>query len=182
MDAHNHYEAAFGAYLRRRQLCYVAVNETRRSQLGEARLKSLDFIVHGERGARLLVDVKGRRFPAGSSDRPRRVWECWATQEDVDGLERWAELFGRGWQGLLVFAYELRPDVCLPEATPDLCELQQRRYLFRAVRVRDYRLHMRVRSPRWGTVGLPCDAFRRLVRPVCAFTRSRADVPHEPVC
>src|SRR5713226_2722006 len=74
MDRSNHYEAAFEAYLQWHRLCYVAVDETRRSMLGEERIKSLDFIVYGERGARLLVDVKGRRFPSGIKH-PRRVWE-----------------------------------------------------------------------------------------------------------
>src|SRR5215831_19042784 len=110
MDRSNHYEAAFEAYLRWHRLCYVAVDETRRSVLGELRIKNLDFIVHGERGARLLVDVKGRRFPTGIAH-PRRVWESWSTQDDVEGLERWAEVFGPGYQGLLVFAYQLLPSV-----------------------------------------------------------------------
>src|ERR1043166_668520 len=115
MKRSNTYEAAFEAYLHWHPLCYVAVDETRRSYLGETRVKNLDFIVHGDGGARLLVDVKGRRFPTGSPPRQRRVWECWSTQDDVDGLERWTELFGPGYQGLLVFAYQLLPAVALPE-------------------------------------------------------------------
>ena len=73
MDRANHYEAAFEAYLQWHRLCYVAVDETRRSMLGEERVKSLDFIVHGDGGSRLLVDVKGRRFPGGTAERPRNV-------------------------------------------------------------------------------------------------------------
>src|SRR5437868_5004877 len=75
MDRSNHYEAAFEGYLQWHRLCYVAVDETRRAMLGDLRVKSLDFIVHGPGGARLLVDVKGRRFPTGPGQRPRRVWE-----------------------------------------------------------------------------------------------------------
>ena len=81
MDRSNHYEAAFEAYLQRHGLCYVAVDETRRAVLGDLRIKSLDFIVHGEGGIRLLVDVKGRRFPTGLGDRQRHVWECWSTRK-----------------------------------------------------------------------------------------------------
>ena len=83
-------EPAFEAYLQGHRLCYVAVDETRRATLGETPIKSLDFIVYGGDGARLVVDVKGRRFPLGPANRPRRVWECWSTRDDVDGLERWA--------------------------------------------------------------------------------------------
>jgi len=110
MDRSNHYEAAFEAYLQWHRLCYVAVDETRRAQLGDIKVKNLDFIVYGSSGARLLVDVKGRRFPTGSPGRERRVWECWSTQDDVDGLERWTELFGPGYVALLVFTYELSPE------------------------------------------------------------------------
>jgi hypothetical protein len=44
------------------------VDETHRAMLDDAPVKSLDFIVHGPGGVRLLVDVKGRRFPGGASD------------------------------------------------------------------------------------------------------------------
>jgi hypothetical protein len=171
MDRGNHYGAAFEAYLRWHRICYVAVDETRRSMLGEESVKSLDFIVHGGPDARLLVDVKGRRFPSGPPDRPRRVWECWSEQDDVDGLERWAERFGTGFLGLLVFTYHLGPEVELPPDTIDLWTFHGRRYLFRAVEVSDYRRHMRVRSPKWKTFSLPSAVFRDLVRPLDDFLR-----------
>jgi hypothetical protein len=179
MDRSNHYEAAFEGYLQEHRLCYVAVNETRRTLLGELPLKSLDFIVHSEGGARLLVDVKGRRFPAGTPERPRRVWECWSTREDIDSLERWAGLFGPGYQGLLVFLYHLQPAVVLPEDIVDLWCWHGRRYLVRAVAAGDYRQRMRVRSQRWETVYLPGGAYRELVAPFQAFTRPAPAVAEE---
>jgi hypothetical protein len=169
MDRSNHYEAAFEAYLQWHRICYVAVDETRRSMMREERIKSLDFIVYGDQGARLLVDVKGRRFPSGTKH-PRRVWENWSTQDDIDGLERWAALFGPGYQGLLVFAYELLPGVEMPEDTDDLWTWRGRRYLMRAVLASEYRLHMHVRSPRWETVHVSSAIFRELVRPLHHFT------------
>ncbi len=171
MKRSNPYEAAFEAYLQEQGLCYVAVDESRRPWLGENPLKSLDFIVFGAEGARLVVDVKGRRFPAGPADRPRRVWESWSTREDVEGLQRWAGLSGPGYRGLLVFAYHLLPGIALPEDTEDVWTFRGRRYLLRGVDVGEYRKHMRVRSPRWGTVSLPRAAFRALVRPLHHFTR-----------
>jgi len=170
VDRTNHYEAAFEAYLQQYRLCYVGVDETRRAWLGDAPVKNLDFIVHGETGARLLVDVKGRSFPSGSAGRERRVWECWSTQDDIDGLERWEELFGLGYRSLLVFSYQMHPSVILPEDTADLWTWRGRRYLLRGVTVCDYRQHMRVRSPKWGTVSLPGAVFRELVRPFRHFT------------
>jgi hypothetical protein len=174
MDRSNHYEAAFEAYLQGHRLCYVAVDETRRAMLGETRVKSLDFIVCGDSGARLLVDVKGRRYPTGSPERARRVWECWSTRDDLEGLARWEGLFGPDYRGLLVFAYQVLPQVTLPDDTEDLWTFRGRRYLLRAVPAALYRRHMRVRSPRWGTVTLPGAVFRELVRPFYHFTRGEA--------
>jgi len=179
MDRANHYEAAFEAYLHWQGLSYVAVDETRRSPLGDRPAKSLDFIVHGDGTGHLLVDVKGRRFPGNAKGRPRRVWECWSTLDDVHDLERWAELFGPGYRGLLVFTYQLHESVQLPADTDDLWTWRERRYLFRAVAVADYRRHMRVRSPRWGTVTLPGPVFRELVRPLHHFTHAPPVVSEE---
>ncbi len=164
MDRSNHYEAAFEAYLLEHRLCYIGVDETRRSFHGEERVKSLDFIVYGSEGARLLVDVKGRRFPGGRRQ-DRWIWECWSTSEDIEGLERWTGLFGPGYRGLLVFMYHILPEATLPDNLPDCWEWHDRRYLLRAVFADDYRQHMRIRSPRWGTVTLPGSVFRQLARP-----------------
>jgi hypothetical protein len=170
MDRSNPYEAAFEAYLRAQGLCYVAVDEARRAMLGDSPVKNLDFIVHGIRGARLLVDVKGRQFPGGPAAKPRYVWENWATQEDVLGLRRWASLFGPNATALFVFLYRLLPTVEVPAHSPDLFRWRGDHFLLRGVTVEDYLLHMRVRSPKWGTVGVPGAAFRTLARPFRYFT------------
>jgi hypothetical protein len=179
MDRGNHYEAAFEGWLQEQQLCYVAVDETRRSMLGDRLVKSLDFIVHGPHGARLVVDVKGRRFPSGPKEKRRRVWESWSTQEDVDCLARWAARFGDGYVGLLVFAYHVLAEVKLPDDTPDLFTWRHKRYLLRAVDVDEYRRHLRVRSPKWGTVCVPGTIFRDLVHPVSEFTHALPTLPEE---
>jgi hypothetical protein len=179
MDRSNHYEAAFEAYLQERRLCYLAVDETRRALLGDVSVKNLDFVVYGHAGARLLVDVKGRRFPTGPEHHQRRVWECWSTLDDIHGLEQWAQLFGPGYQGVLVFIYHVLPIVSLSDDTEDLWSWRGRRYLLRAVGAEDYRRHMRVRSPKWGTVGLPGATYRELVQPFCIFTRTYEPVSEE---
>jgi len=84
----------------------------------------------------------------------------------------WVERFGPEYQGALVFAYSLDPAVAVPDDSEDLWNYRGRRYLYRAVAVGDYRRHMRSRSPKWGTVGLPGAAFRTLVRPLRHFTHA----------
>lgn len=170
MKRSSDYECAFEAYLQEQRLCYVAVDETRRTLLDEGPIKSLDFIVHGPWGARLLIDVKGRRFPGGTAGRLRHIWECWSTADDLAGLGRWVEQFGEGYQGVLLFAYDLDEAFAVPDDTEDLWRWRGRRYLYRGVAAADYRQHMRVRSPRWGTVSLTSPVFRELVRPLRHFT------------
>ena len=176
MKRSNSYEAAFEGYLQWHRLCYVAVDEGRRALFGETPLKNLDFIVYGACGSRLLVDVKGRRFPTGSEKKPRRVWESWSTRDDLTSLEQWSRLFGPGFEALLVFAYEVLPAVELPDDVEDLWIWRDRRYLLRAVSADDYRQHMRVRSPKWGTVALPNAVYRELARPFCHYVKERREV------
>ena len=170
MDRSNPYEAAFEAYLQTQNLCYVAVDESKRASWGDTPVKNLDFIVHGACGSRLLVDVKGRRFPGGPADRPRYTWENWSTQDDIDGLQSWMRLFGPSSTGLFVFLYCIQPTVSLPADSPDLWTWRDRQYLLRGVAVEDYIVHMKVRSPKWGTVALPGAAFGQLARPFRWFT------------
>jgi hypothetical protein len=177
MKRSNAYEAAFEGYLQWHRHCYVAVDETRRSFLGERRVKSLDFIVTGEFGARWLIDVKGRRYPAGREERPRRVWECWSTRDDIDSLLQWSERFGGGYRPLLVFIYEIMPFAPpLPDGE-ELWTWHGRRYLLRAVPVDLYQTCMHVRSPRWGTVTLPTAVYQQLARPFHEFMLDPAPDP-----
>jgi hypothetical protein len=171
MDRGNHYETAFEAYLQAQRLCYIAVHEGRRTFVGENRVKNLDFIVHGQDGFGFLVDVKGRRFPGGAADKPRRVWECWSTQDDVDGLQRWEQVFGEGYCGLLLFIYQLGPNEEPAAEVGEPFSWRGRRLLLRGITIEDYRRHLRVRSPRWGTVHLPSKDFRQLAKPFQYFTR-----------
>ncbi|MFZ9794406.1 MAG: HYExAFE family protein, partial [Gemmataceae bacterium] len=105
----------------------------------------------------------------GPPEKPRRVWECWSTVADIDGLERWAQISGPSFQGLLVFVYQLDESIEFDSRIPDLWNFRNHRYLARAVLVNDYRANMRVRSPKWGTVDLPGKVFRSLVRPLAEF-------------
>ncbi|MCI0380271.1 MAG: HYExAFE family protein [Gemmataceae bacterium] len=170
MDRSNPYEAAFEAYLQAHGLCSVAVDETRRSLWGRTSVKNLDFIVLGPAGTRLLVDVKGRQFPGGPEGKERYVWENWSTLEDIDGMESWTKLFGPGSLGLFVFLYRIRPSVSLAEDALDLFLWCGERYLLRAVTVQAYRRHMKLRSPKWGTVHLPSNVYRELARPFRFFS------------
>jgi hypothetical protein len=174
MKSDNHYEAAFDAYLRQRGCAVVPVVEARRSYLDAEAVKSPDFIVIGPHDAKLVVDVKGRKFGSSATGKPRHVWQNWCELEDVHSLERWADRLGDGFRGVLAFVYHLGDDVRMPASTPDLFAFRGALLLVRGVGVGDYRRHMRTRSPRWRTVHLPTDDFRRIVKPMSAFLAPRA--------
>jgi hypothetical protein len=160
----NHYEAAFEEYLRGRGVPYVAVDEARRTLLGEGgSLKSLDFIVSAPGPVTWLVDVKGRHFPSGEEQ--KQYWKNWSPRDDLESLARWEGLFGPGFVGLFVFAYEILGDRA-PLPAEQLFEHRGRLYGFVAVRRSDYAACARPISPSWDTVAMPTADFRRLARPL----------------
>jgi hypothetical protein len=169
MNRHNHYEAAFAAFLREKRVCHLAINETRRSFLGGSPAKSLDFIVHGHCGERFAVDIKGRRYPGGAASRPRRTWQSWVTELDVEDARFWAAKLGAGYQALLVFVYHLTSLDLPPQLRGAMWTWQDRHYLMRAVPVNDYIRHMHIRSRQWRTVHLRASDFQRLARPLEDF-------------
>src|SRR5687767_13230213 len=133
MKSDNHYEAAFDAFLRGRGAAVVPVVEARRSYLDPGEVKSPDFIVAALE-AKLIVDVKGRKFPGtGKGGRPRNVWHNWCELEDVESLVRWADRFGGGFRGVLAFVYDVAPHLELPRGTPDQFGFRGRLYLMRGV-------------------------------------------------
>jgi len=165
MNRDNHYEAAFEEYLRARQVPYVAVDEARRTLAGDASLKSLDFIVSSSRGRSWLVDVKGRRFPSGEQ---KQYWKNWSTRDDLTSLSRWEKLFGEQFAALFVFAYNIHGDRS-PLPSEKLFEHQGALYGFVAIRLEHYSVYARQISPRWDTVAMPVEQFRRLAQPLDAL-------------
>jgi hypothetical protein len=172
MIRRNHYEAAFAAYLRAQRLCFIAVNESKRSSIEEEPIKSLDFVVTVQPQQQLLIDIKGRKFPGGSAEKPRPIWQNWCTLDDINGLSRWQEQYGSSSTGLLVFMYHLLPCVEVPLGTDDLWVWKRRRYLLRAMTVQSYREAMRIRSPKWRTVHLRTTDFRERIRPLSDWLAS----------
>ncbi len=160
MDRSIHYEAAFEAHLRSKGIPYVAVDEAKKALFSDAKLKSFDFVVYSKAGPNLLVDVKGRSM---QNKGMRGSFESWATQQDVDDLIQWQQVFGDNFKAVFVFLYWIDPPL-MPEA--GMFEHQERWYLPMAVELEAYRQHMRQRSPKWETVALPAEDFRSLARPM----------------
>lgn len=181
-----HYEQAFEHYLRANRIPYVAVDEAKKAlmpaksgnRFSAAResaadrqsqphtaLKSFDFVVYMP-GRNLLIDVKGRMFGSAKSINPHSTsrYESWVTQDDVDSLQKWQELFGPDFEAVFVFAYCLRqqpPDALFEE----VFAFGDRWYVLREVPLREYTQHMVRRSEKWQTVHVPGEAYARISRP-----------------
>lgn len=167
----NHYDAAFEAFLRDRRTPYVAVDEQRRALIEHTSLKSMDFIVYSERTPNLLVDVKGRRFPAGGAESGHNAghkWENWATAEDLPALMQWETVFGKDFRAVLVFAYHVL-GVPAPGDFEHLFEFHDKSYAFYGVWADEYRQAMQTRSASWQTVSVPSRTFRELRAPIGNF-------------
>ena len=167
-DRKIHYEAAFEQFLRLRRLPYVAVDEAKRALFADSKLKSFDFVVYSPSGNNLLVDVKGRSLRNRSAAGTRRGFETWATETDVHDLAQWEQVFGQGFRAILAFVYWIDPPALLEtaESNPEVIEYRDQWYCLLGVDLKEYRAHMRQRSPKWHTVSLPAEAFRQLARPI----------------
>ena len=165
-----HYEQAFEHYLRANAIPYVAVDEAKRAlssrpgdepRLFPGDLKSFDFVVYSRGGPNLLIDVKGRKH----GGRTGRNLQNWVTADDVRCLEQWAGIFGDGFDP--AFAFLFWCDVQPPDALfLEVFEHGQRWYALQAVRLADYRVHMKPRSVKWDTVSIPARAFTKVSRPL----------------
>ncbi len=161
----NHYDAAFEAWLRQNRMPYVAVDESRRALLTQQSIKSPDFLVQSPALGRIVIDVKGRKQLSGTQ---QRRWENWATQDDLQSLTAWEEIFGVQFKSLLVFAYDLVAEPATAEQ-PEMLRFRDRSYSFHGVWASDYRQAMRERSSRWETVWVPSAAYRALRFPLTQF-------------
>lgn len=161
MDRSLHYEAAFEAFLRQRGIPYVAVDEAKKALFSNAALKSFDFVVYSKNGPNLLVDVKGRQRRGTSAS--SGGLQTWATEQDVNDLMQWEQVFGEGFKAVLTFIYWIDAPLT-PE--PGMFSHQDRWYHLLGVELAEYRNHMRRRSVKWETVALPLADFRTLARPM----------------
>ena len=158
-----HYDQAFEQYLRVKKIPYVAVDEAKRAlhKAHPTSLKSFDFVVYSESGPNMLIDVKGRKH----TGRSRKAFDNWVTEGDVECMEKWEKIFGDGFVGVFAFLYWC--DAQPPDALfTEIFECNDRWYALLAVRLSDYKPHMKQRSPKWKTVNIPAETFKRVSIPL----------------
>ena len=173
--AGTHYERAFEDMLRGRGIPYVAVDQAKKAVFAGVRIKSFDFLVYPAKGAKILVDVKGRKFSYTAYQQGR--WgETWVTSVDVAGLSCWEEVFGAGYKSAFVFAYWLTDSNEGDQEREnnlfeDIYHFEGRDYAFAVVEVDTYQRRMRVRSVSWNTVFVSQRQFRQMAQPFGEYIR-----------
>ena len=155
----NHYERAFENWLIDNRIQYIAVDDQKRAAFGRSKIKSFDFLLYPRNQQIIIAEVKGRKFK-GTSFAKLTGFECWVTTEDIAGLAKWQEVFGTAYLAVFVFTYRIE-NIDVDFDGRDTYEFDANRYVFFAVKLDDYRRFMKRRSPKWQTVTLPADKFRK---------------------
>jgi hypothetical protein len=169
----NHYERAFENWLLDHRIRYVRSDEHKRPGPSEGSVKNFDFLLHPQPGRKVIVEVKGRTF-AGATLADLTGLECWVTTDDIESLQLWQGALGPDHEAVFVFAYRMaRADVDFDGH--EVLALGSNRYVFLCIRLNDYLDHMKRRSPRWHTMTLPADDFRRCAIRLCTFLAARGE-------
>ncbi len=155
----NHYESAFENFLKDNQVQYIMVDEHKRAAFGRAKIKSFDFLLYPPNQSIIIAEVKGRAFK-GTSFAKMTGFECWVTMDDVNGLVNWQKVFGWNHTPVFVFAYCIR-NIEVDFDGREIFDFDSNRYIFFALKLTDYKTHMKLRSPKWKTITLPADKFRK---------------------
>ena len=158
--ASNHYARAFESWLVDHRIHYVAVDQQKRATFSKSKIKSFDFLLYPEGKDVFVAEVKGRKFKGDSFAKLTNLVN-WVTMDDVTGLGQWQQVFGNKYIPIIIFVYALDM-VDVESDGREFYDFHDKRYVFFAVRLDDYRLHMTLRSPKWRTVNLPAKAFRNI--------------------
>ena len=86
----------------------------------------------------------------------------WVTTGDIDGLTKWMEILGSEYKAVFIFSYKI-DNIDVDYDGREVFEFDSNRYIFLCIRLEDYRKFMKQRSPKWKTVTLPADKFRKCV-------------------
>ena len=167
----NTYERAFENYLAENRVSFVPVNQQHRAVFRRDRVKSFDFLLYRNRAVPVIAELKGRLYKGKSLTKLTGL-QCWVNIEDVRGLLNWqtaydrqsrdGHLTGEGW---FIFAYRLE-NIDVETDGREIYHHGDDRYMFYAIKADDYRQFMKTRSPKWKTVTLSADDFRKLAVPV----------------
>ncbi len=157
--AGNHYEKAFEGWLKDNGVQYLAVDQQKRAAFSKSKIKSFDFLFYTPGRRAYIAEVKGRKFISKKFTAFGSL-PNWVTVDDIRGLENWIDIFGRKYRGLFVFVYNLE-NIDVDADGREIFEYRDKRYVFMAVTLDDYKKGQTVRSKKWNTVHLSAEYFKK---------------------
>lgn len=163
----NLYEQVFESWLREQKIAFQSVVQTQRIETPAASIKNFDFLLWPDSPAPVLVELKGRTFH-GSSLVALRGLDSWVTFEDVEALAYWRDRYVQATpqtRAVFVFVYQCVQVDIETDGWP-VYDFGPRRFILLFAPLDDYRRRMKCRSPKWQTVMLPADDFRRVAKPI----------------
>lgn len=163
---HAHYELAFEEILRKNEVLYIAIDESREPLVENQPIKNFDFIVSSFNG-KYLVDIKGKSF---SSKSKLYMWDNWVKTNDLSGLRIWGNHFN-AFVPLLVISYclENKSDKEHLKDKADFVEHKGKQYAFTAITLADYYTNAKPRSKKWKAIYVHRDKFKELSKPLSNF-------------
>ncbi len=153
----NHYEKAFAQWLRVNGIDYITLDDTKRKAFGRISLKSFDFLIIKE-NKKIITEVKGRKF-RGKTLEGLKGLQCWITQDDCRSLQKWDRIFD-DYEAVFLFAYNIENYYTDLDGR-DSFVFDNRKYIFFVIKFKDYIQNLKIRSPKWKTVTLSADDFRK---------------------
>ncbi|MHC4386144.1 MAG: HYExAFE family protein [Planctomycetota bacterium] len=166
-DQANIYEQAFESYLAENKIPFIWVDQSKRPEFFESSVKNFDFLVYPETKSPILIELKGRTFK-GDSLAGLKGLDGWTTFEDVQSLSQWLDYFCRDFpdtKAFFVFVFQFANIDVETDGWP-VYDWGDKRFLLLAIPLEHYRDCMKVRSPKWQTVTLLAEDFRRWTMPV----------------
>lgn len=163
----NPYELAFESFLAENRIPFVWVDQSKRPEFLGAAVKNFDFLLYPDSQYPVLVELKGRTFK-GDSLAGLKGLDGWATFEDVQALTQWLARFRSDFaaaQAFFVFAFRFA-NIDVETDGRDVYDYSGQRFLFLAILLERYAEAMKIRSPKWQTVTLPAEDFRRWAIPM----------------
>ena len=162
----NRDEQGFESWLGGQRIPFRLVDQTGKGQAGRVTIKSFDFLIAPDSNSPVLVELKGRTFE-GTNLIGLKGLDGWVTYEDVQALSYWHDEFVKDKpDAKAVFVFMFRfANVDVETDGWDIYEAGDDQYLLLAMPVSRYKECMKSRSPKWKTVAMAAEDFRKHAKP-----------------
>ena len=162
----NLYEQAFECFLTENKLPFIWIDQSKCLEYSDGPVKNFDFLVNPESDSPILIELKGRTFK-GTSLAGLKGLDGWATFEDVQSLSHWWTQFRKQTSAAAFFVFAFRfANIDIETDGWDVYDYSGEQFLFMAIPLQKYADTMKIRSPKWQTVNLFMENFRKQAIPI----------------